>query len=159
MNKLTDSAIQALSADEINAHLVRLMAESGLTLLKRDEPLPYTFDLFHDIKEWHEVDSILKGEPHCSGLGSDELRRFAQTYGYVLDHPAACSFTSDWSAAGKLMAAMYKGHRFALTAEEGGARATGVDRLGYFHAFQDVEPLVAAMRCALAIQQVEMAHG
>ena len=153
MTVLDTRAIQALTENEINARLLALRIKPGLSVLKREEPLPYVFDLFHDIKEWNEIDNILNGEPHCSDLGALELRRAAQELGYLIDHPAASSFTKDWSVAGPLLQELYSQHRLSVSATDNGVQASCLDAKGYFQVFRDTEPLVAAMRCAIAVYQ------
>lgn len=155
MTVLDARAIQALTEDEINARLLELRIKPGLTVLKRDEPLPYVFDLFHDIKEWYEIDNILNGQPHCSDLGALELRQAAQELGYLIDHPAASSFTKDWSVGGPVLTELYAHHRLSVAATDDGVQASCVDAKGYFQVFRDTDPLVAAMRCAIAVYQKE----
>lgn len=155
MTVLDARAIQALTEDDINARILELRVKPGFTLLKRDEPLPYVFDLFHDIKEWYEIDSILKGEPHCSGLGAHELRQKAQELGYLIDHPATTSFCTNWAVAGPLLTELYASHRLSVSATDKGIQASCVDAKGYFQVFGDTNPLAAAMRCAIAVYQKE----
>ena len=155
MTVLDARAIQALTEDEINARLLELRIKPGLTVLKRDEPLPYVFDLFHDIKEWYEIDNILNGQPHCSDLGALELRQAAQELGYLIDHPAASSFTKDWSVGGPVLTELYAHHRLSVAATDDGVQASCIDAKGYFQVFRDTAPLVAAMRCAIAVYQKE----
>lgn len=155
MTVLDARAIQALTEDEINARLLELRIKPGLTVLKRDEPLPYVFDLFHDIKEWYEIDNILNGQPHCSDLGALELRQAAQELGYLIDHPAASSFTKDWSVGGPVLTELYAHHRLSVAATDDGVQASCIDAKGYFQVFRDTDPLVAAMRCAIAVYQKE----
>lgn len=154
MPLLTSQAIQAMPEPALNETLHQLLVRPGLTLLSRAEELPYCFDLFHDIKMWYEIDNILTGTPHCSGLGAVELRQFAEEMGYLLDHPSVSCYTQDWSAAGKVLAELYTKFRFALeTVDVGTYRASCVDARGYFHSFQDNTPLLAAIRCAVAAYQ------
>lgn len=71
--------------------------------LEADGHLPYSFDLFHDIKTYKEVEDILAGKPHCSGLGSAELRAFAQELGYVIDQPVCPAFSTDYACGGPIL--------------------------------------------------------
>lgn len=155
MTVLDARAIQALTEDEINTRVLELRVTPGLSLLKRDEPLPYVFDLFHDIKEWYEIDNILNGQPHCSDLGAHELRQAAQELGYLIDHPATTSFCTDWSVAGPLLNELYASHRLSVSATDDGIQASCVDAKGYFQVFRDTNPLAAAMRCAISVYQKE----
>lgn len=62
--------------------------------------IPFEFDLCHDIKHLREVDAILAGEPHCSGLDADELKRVILDFGYSYGDPVALPYSSDWSIGG-----------------------------------------------------------
>lgn len=77
----------------------------GIKPLKKleDEDLPYCFDLLHDIKTLSEARGILAGEPHCSGLGSEELRKFATEMGYVIDRPVYPAYSTDWAQGGPII--------------------------------------------------------
>lgn len=93
---ILDYAVQACSGQ----------ATPALAPLEQDlingEVLPYSFDLHHDIKLYSEVLSILRGEPHRSGLGAQELRAFAAEMGYTVDKPHFPQFSRDWALMGPL---------------------------------------------------------
>lgn len=50
--------------------------------------MPYCFDLFCDIKTMQEVNDILAGKPHCSGLTAKELQKFITEMGYFIEDRA-----------------------------------------------------------------------
>lgn len=121
--------------------------------LKRleDENLPYCFDLFHDIKTLSEAKGILAGEPHCSGLGSEELRKFATDMGYIIDRPVYPAYSTAWSQGGPIIererihirpdVSTQNFRAFVIRSPEG-------QQCRYVGA----TPLVAAMRCFVAIE-------
>jgi len=156
MSYLTDKQIQSLTTAELDAHL-RNCLTADLTQLSRDKPLPYCFDFFHDIKGWYEIDNILNGEPHCSGLGSHELREFAQEHGYVIDRTAEFFGTKGWSSVTSYLELLYSKHQMSLSSSSAGGKvqASCIDSQGYYHFFNDMNPTDSVMRCALAVLQVK----
>lgn len=65
--------------------------------------IPYEFDLVHDIKYLSTVDSILSGEPHCSGLTAIDLRAFAAELGYYIDIAVPLEYASNWTHGGPVI--------------------------------------------------------
>lgn len=104
--------------------------------------LPYSFDLHRDIKLRSEVDAILAGEPHCSGLGAQELREFAAELGYVIDEPVLPPYSSEWKRGGPII------DRECISITQFG----GVWKASTLYQSAVVGPthLVAAMRCRVA---------
>jgi hypothetical protein len=43
--------------------------------------VPYEFDLLYDIKEYYEIEMVLKGEPHCSDASPHELEELMEAHG------------------------------------------------------------------------------
>ena len=156
MSYLTDKQIQSLTTAELAENL-RILRNKKLEPLSRDQPLPYCFDLFHDIKEWYEIDNILKGEPHCSGLGSYELREFAQEHGYVIDKPVDSLGPESWESVSQYLELLYARHQMSLRSSSAGGtvHASCIDSQGYYHFFNDMNPTDSVMRCALAVLQVK----
>lgn len=106
---------------------------------KPDGVLPYCFDLFHDIKLRSEIDDILAGEPHCSGLGSQELRAFAAEMGYIIDGPVYPPYSRDWAIGGPII------DRLGISITQcGGAWKASTT---YQSAVIGPTHLIAAMRC------------
>ncbi len=129
----------------------------GIKSLKKleDEDLPYCFDLFHDIKTLSEARAILSGEPHCSGLGSEELRKFATEMGYVIDRQVYPAYSTDWAQGGPIIER--EGiELFPSRNQEGlvvkwlAYKDDPESNSGTYNA-DGPTPLVAAMRCYVAI--------
>jgi hypothetical protein len=102
VSKIEGEALDWAVAATMNVEPLQRLADH----LERDRTLPYTFDLFHDLKTYDEVEEILAGKPHRSGLGAAELRAFAQERGYVIDQPVFPAYSSDYTAGGPILAAL-----------------------------------------------------
>lgn len=68
-----------------------------------ENPIPYDFDLVHDIKYLSTVDSILRGEAHCSGLTAIELRAFSAELGYYIDIVVPLEYATNWTHGGPVI--------------------------------------------------------
>lgn len=65
--------------------------------------LPAEFDLCYDIKHLSEIDTILAGGGHCSGLTPASLRKEAMDLGYYIDRVIAPPYSSDRNLGGPLL--------------------------------------------------------
>jgi hypothetical protein len=148
VSKIEGEALDWAVASTMNVKPLQRLADH----LERDRTLPYTFDLVHDLKTYDEVEEILAGKPHRSGLGAAELRAFAQEIGYVIDQPVCPAYSSDYAAGGPILAALVN-EGFEIR------RATFSDKIQISRVAGDKWPpltaafgptlLVAAARCHL----------
>ena len=81
----------------------------------------------------------IAGEPHCSGLGSQELRAFAAEMGYIIDGPVYPPYSRDWAIGGPII------DRLGISITQcGGAWKASTT---YQSAVIGPTHLIAAMRC------------
>ena len=93
------------TANQINYLIATMAGDLPLKNLREfgENQIPYDFDLVHDIKYLTTVDSILRGETHCSGLTAIELRAFSAELGYYIDLVAPTEYASNWAHGGPVI--------------------------------------------------------
>lgn len=103
---MTTICVLLAEGDPLDWMVAQALGQKPLRRLEdvvaKEGHLPYLFDLFHDIKTLDEMHGILAGEPHCSGLGAEELRRFCEEHDYVIGRPAVPAYSRDWAVGGPL---------------------------------------------------------
>ena len=153
---MTRKKIEQLTNAELNSKITILEAANSLDcrfrILSREEPLPYDFDLVYDIKEWSEVDEILAGKAHRSGIDANDLREFAQDCEFLLESPTPLPFTTDWVIADQIVIRLLVKNQLTLSDSAPGLFiAACTDLFGVRHSFTSPSSLVAMMRCRLIL--------
>lgn len=166
MTKLKTISVSKATPIQLDRLVAKCEGKMEYTKLEPNEKgqLPYVFDLVYDIKMMWEIEHILAGKPHCSGLDAQGLREAAAELGYEIDTPVYPAYSTSWEFGGPLI----EREKISLDyMDEFGAwsasivREYGQDRESYSDD-QDREgytveqesfvgygptPLIAAMRC------------